>query len=117
MSGARSRNKGARGEREVLEQYRAAQFTGTRGFQSGGQGGGDIAGNMPDVPEVKLAERGTFWPWIEQAQSNAGEARQWVLWIRSNRRPWVVTLSADRYLELLQTEREAQARQLRRGQL
>lgn len=108
MTGAHSRNKGARGEREVLEHYKANKWTGTRGFASGGQGGGDIAGDMPDVPEVKLAERILFWPWIEQAQAAAGNFHHWCLWIRGNRKPWMVVISASRYLELIGRERRLQ---------
>lgn len=84
----------------MLSQYRKAGWTGTRGWQSGGQGGADLAGTMPDAVEVKYAERVTLWPWVEQAQQ-AATGDEWALWIRSNRRPWVVTVSASRYLELL----------------
>lgn len=117
MTGARSRNKGARGELSVLKQFTAAGWTGTRGFASGGQGGADLAGDMPDAVEVKNAERITLWSWVEQASTAAKHVTDWCLWIKSNNRPWVVVVAAERYLELIDIERDQSARQLRRGQL
>jgi len=114
MSGTRSRNKGARGEREVVSLIRARSFDAVRGFASGATGGGDVATDMPDVPEVKLAERITFWPWIDQAQQNVkGTKRGWCLWIRSNHRQWTVSIDAARYLNLIEKERELDARSRR----
>ena len=117
MTGARSRNKGARGELAVLKQFTAAGWDGTRGFASGGQGGADLAGDMPDAVEVKNAERITLWPWVQQASEAAKRKIDWCLWIKSNNRPWVVVLNSERYLELIAVERDQNARQLRRGQL
>lgn len=111
-----SRDKGARGELEVLRIYEAASFAGTRGFQSGGQGGGDIAGDMPDLPEVKFAETVKLYTWVDQAiaaaaggvaGSVAKECINWVLWHRKSRRKWLVTIDGERYIELLVIERES----------
>jgi len=120
MSGRMSRAKGARGEREVLELYREHGFDGTRGFQSGGQGGGDLFGDMPDLVEVKYVEQVRFWSFIDQAASAIIEAaavlesvrrlrqaqKSFVVWIRSNGRPWMTVLPWWRYMELIEKERE-----------
>lgn len=113
--GKMSRDKGARGELEVLRMYQAAGFTGTRGFMSGGMGGGDLAGDMPDLPEVKFAETVKLYTWVDQAVAAAAsgvagtvasECIRWVLWHRKSRRKWLVTIDGERYIELLVTERE-----------
>jgi len=109
--GKMSRDKGARGEREVLEIYREHGFAGTRGFQSGGQGGGDLVGTMPDIPEVKFVETLRFWDHVSQASDavtaigGIGQAVGWCLWIRKSRKPWTVTIPAERYMQLLEIER------------
>lgn len=107
-----SRDKGARGEREVLDLYRKHGFDGTRGFQSGGQGGGDLVGNMPDIPEVKFVEALRFWDHVSQAADAAGavggvgQVVGWCLWIRKSRKPWMVTIPYERYMQLIELERE-----------
>ena len=91
--GKMSRDKGARGELEVLQLYKEYGFNGTRGFQSGGQGGGDLVGDMPDMPEVKFAETVKLYTWVDQAiaaaaggvaGSLAKECINWVLWHRKS---------------------------------
>jgi hypothetical protein len=107
-----SRDKGARGELAVLRLYQSQGWTGTRGFQSGGQGGADLAGTMPDAVEVKNCERILFWDWISQASHAATvDVRHWCLWIKSNRKRWVVVLDYERYLQLIACEREMIARE------
>jgi len=101
-----SRDKGARGEREVLDLYRKHGFDGTRGFQSGGQGGGDLVGNMPDIPEVKFVEALRFWDHVAQAAAAVTDGVGWCLWIRKSRQPWMVTVPSERYMQLIELERE-----------
>lgn len=108
MGGAHSRNKGAQGERDVLSVLLEAGFTGTRGFQSGGQGGGDLTGDMPDVVEVKrTAGPVRFWAWVEQASS---AATAWALVLRKDRDEWLTVIPFHRYIELIVLERESRDR-------
>lgn len=107
MGGSHSRNKGAQGERDVLNAFLKAGFTGTRGFQSGGQGGGDLTGDMPDVVEVKrTAGPVRFWAWVEQASSAASS---WALVLRRDRDEWLTVIPFTRYMELIVLEREGKA--------
>jgi len=108
MGGSHSRNKGAQGERDVLGVFLKAGFAGTRGFQSGGQGGGDLTGDMPDVIEVKrTAGPVRFWAWVEQASSAAAS---WALVLRRDRGEWLTVIPFTRYMELIVLERESRDR-------
>lgn len=107
-NGWQSQSKqGCPGERDVLNAFIEAGFTGTRGFQSGGQGGGDLTGDMPDVVEVKrTAGPVRFWAWVEQASSAASS---WALVLRRDRDEWLTVIPFTRYMELIVLEREGKA--------
>lgn len=115
MSGNHSRLKGARGELEVQEMFRSRGFDCTRGFASGASGGGDLAGNLPDHVEVKRMEQARLYTWIDQVTESIAtgvmssaiyEGFRWVIFHRPSRRPWTVTMPAERYFELLEKERK-----------
>jgi Holliday junction resolvase len=115
LSGNHSRLKGARGELEVQELFRARSFACTRGFASGASGGGDLAGDLPDHVEIKRAEQARLYAWIDQVTESiasgvvtaaVGQAFRWVIFHRPSRREWTVTMPAERYLELISKERE-----------
>jgi len=114
--GATSRNRGARGEVEVVKFYQAAGFNCRRNFMSGAFGGADITGDgMLDMPEVKFVEQVKFWQFVQQARegslSGFGLPILWALWIRRNRETWTVTIDARRYLQLLVCERDTLERE------
>ena len=122
MSGNQSRLKGARGELEVQELFRSRGFNCTRGFASGASGGGDLAGDLPDHVEIKRTEQARLYTWIDQVSDSivsgaagaiAGQIMNWVIFHRPSRRPWTVTMPAERYLDLILKERELE--QLRKG--
>lgn len=108
MTGARSQRKGARGEVEVRDLYRAGGFIARRNFGSGSQGGGDITGYLPDVPEVKRVKRAVrYHEWVAQAQEGAaGTGKPWALWIRVDGGEWTVTTPAEHYMGLLVVEHQ-----------
>lgn len=104
MTGARSQRKGATGEREVVAIYRHSGFEARRNFGSGSQGGGDITGAMPDVPEVKRVKRVVkYHEWVAQAREGASTiGLPWSLWIRVDGDGWNVTIPAEHYMSLLE---------------
>jgi hypothetical protein len=103
MSGAFSRDKGARGEREIVGLLRAHGWTTShRNFQSGGQGNGDIAYSIPGVLlEVKREEKAKVWEWWEDATAKAGPGVIPVVPFRRNRSPWLAMLEFDELCALL----------------
>ena len=103
------RDKGKRGELDVAAIYRALggpyknahRHLETRAIDAGY----DLDGCGSDVPEVKNRARPVPVTKLFDIRVPIGGGYR-VLWNKAHR-VWVVTLDADRYLELLQTEMEA----------
>ncbi len=105
--GKLSRNKGKLGEREVRDLFRDAGFTARRGQQYAGG---------PDSPDVIVEELGTNWHWevkrveklnlrdaVDQAKREAGPDQAFAVFHRRNASPWLVTLDARQFIELLKS--------------
>lgn len=101
--GRASRDKGARGELEVLQLVRDAGWTrATRNFASGAVGNGDLAhGPAGVVFEVKRTERLDLPGAYRQAVEAAGPHDLPVVAHRRSRDPWLATLPLDELLALL----------------
>jgi hypothetical protein len=97
--GRASRQKGQRGEREVRDIFRKHGFDCHRD----GSESGDLKGDLPPGyhPEVKRAERLNIPGWTRQAEGEAGEGEVALLFYRSGRQPWRVSLDADHFIGLL----------------
>ena len=100
-----SRQKGARGEREVAHVLQALGLAAYRGQQfRGGTDSPDVV--CPDLPnihfEVKLVRGGdkTMYKWLEQAIGDAGEKVPVVVH-RSYGREWIAILPFDQFLKLV----------------
>ena len=103
MSGLRSRNKGARGEREIVDILHAHGWPrATRNFASGGTGNGDIAnGPAGTAIEIKYQERLNVPAALDQLMADAHPTDLPLLVHRPSRHPWMVTLALDELLPLL----------------
>ena len=95
-----SREKGKRGELEVINLY----FNGNayRGIQS--RSGSEVADIIcEDLPqfhfEVKRRERGNVLNWITKAQEDALEGTLPVIIHRRSRTPWLITMFADDFFK------------------
>ena len=92
-----SRQKGARGEREVAKILRDAGFSGARrGCQfSGANGDADVVGLDGVWLEIKRNERLNIYEAMEQAQRDAkGMDIPWVVH-RKNNKPWLCTMTFE----------------------
>lgn len=106
-----SRNKGCVGEREFVHFLRERGFKARRGQQySGTETTADIISELPFHFEVKRRETFSLYPSIEQAKSDCGNGTPVVVH-RKSRKPWVVVMYADDFLELV----NARARYLDRS--
>jgi len=97
MSGRRSRNKGASGERELAREiWRLFGVEARRGCQfHGGPDSPDVVTAIPDVHiECKRTERFRLYEALDQAINDAGDQVP-VVMHRSSRRPWVAILRLD----------------------
>lgn len=96
-----SRDKGKVGEREVAALLREYGFEAKRGIQfQGGNDSPDVKHNIPGVHiEVKRVERLNLNAALSQAIEDAmGSGNRPVIFHRSSRQPWLVTVSARDWL-------------------
>lgn len=99
------RQKGARGERELRDQFREAGFLKAhRGVQFCGlQGNADVV--VPELPglyfESKLCQNTSIHAWLSKAESEAQERLPVVCWKKNHSR-WLAFLYLDDFLEIIQ---------------
>ena len=97
MSGRASKEKGKRGERGFRDKLREYGFVAERGWADSI----DIECSLPIHFEVKLTEKLRLTEFYAQAVRDA-EDKTPVVAHRSSRNPWMITLSADDFLTLVQ---------------
>ncbi len=109
-----SRAKGARGEREWAEVLRTHGYEARRGQQfAGGTDSPDVVCSMPNVHfEVKRNEKLNVLEAMEQAQRDKGEGKSPVVAHKRNRGPWLVTLLAEDFFNLISFGLEGLAQQI-----
>ena len=96
-----SRQKGARGERELAKILKEYGYDTRRGQQyCGANGDADVVG-LPGIHiECKRVERLDIYAALEQAVSDAREGETPVVMHRKNGRKWLVTMSLDDWMRL-----------------
>lgn len=97
-----SRDKGIRGEREIVSLLKDEGYDARRGFQMHRRGGEDNPDVMalPGVHiEVKRTESFRLWDALAQAKADCGD-RIPTVWHRRNNCPWVVVLDAHDFMRL-----------------
>ena len=101
--GKMSRDKGQRGEREVVHFLRDHGFEARRGQQHrGGPGSPDVIHSIPNLHiEVKFTERFSLYPAMDQADEDAGDGEVPVVFHRRNSERWVVIMDASDFLRVM----------------
>lgn len=96
-----SRDKGARGERELARKLREYGYGCRRGQQySGANGDADVVG-LPGVHiECKRVERLDLYKAMAQAQADARQGEMPTVMHRKNACEWLVTMPLERWIEL-----------------
>jgi Holliday junction resolvase len=99
--GINSREKGAKGERELARILRERGYDARRGQQfSGANGDPDVVG-LPGIHlEVKRVERLNIYDAISQSIGDARDGEMPVVVHRKNARKWLVTMTLDDFLNL-----------------
>ena len=97
-----SRDKGARGERELADFLRQHGVDARRGQQfHGGPGSPDVVADIPGVHlECKRVEKGSLYDWMAQATRDAG-GKIPVVAHRRNNKEWVAILPMKDLLYLI----------------
>ncbi len=100
--GKMSRDKGKRGELEVVALLQKHGFEARRGQQfRGGGDSPDVIHNMDGLAgEVKLRETLSLYPTLEKAAEDDADKTP-VVFHRRNRKPWIVALYAEDFLDLM----------------
>ena len=101
--GRMSKNKGARGERELANELeRLFKCQAHRGRQySGGSESPDVVTTIDGVHiECKRVEQFRLWDALEQANSDCGDKTP-IVCHRKNNKPWVVVVELDKHPELI----------------
>lgn len=100
--GKPSRDKGARGEREVTRLFRAFGFDCDRVPNSGGLFiPGDVAGIEGFHVEVKRCERLDVSGWLRQARDEAPDGATPLVVFRRSNEVWQAVLSFSALLQLM----------------
>jgi len=98
------RDKGARGEREVAELFRAHGFDCDRVPNSGGlRLRGDLYGDLPVHVEVKRQNTARPWLWLAQAEAEAPPDTVAVVAFRRDRSDWYAMLPLEELVRLLRS--------------
>jgi len=98
-----SRTKGKVGEREWASVCRSAGFDARRGqqFAGGGDSPDVVCGDLPGIHfEVKRVQNLQIQKAMEQAQADCGDKAP-VVAHRRNREPWLVTMLAEDWFNLI----------------
>ena len=95
-----SREKGKRGEREVVALLKTYGFTARRGQQNrGGSDSPDVIHSMNNVHvEVKFRENFNLPAALKKAWEEGGKGVLPVVFHRKKRQPWMVTMDAHHFL-------------------
>ena len=101
-----SRQKGARGERELAEKLREYGYETRRGQQySGANGDADVVG-IPGIHiECKRVERLNIDEALSQAERDARDGEMPVVMHRKNRAEWKVTMLLDDFMRIWERSR------------
>lgn len=100
-----SRQKGARGERELAAVLREHGFECRRGQQyCGANGDADVVGITGVHIECKRVESLNIHKAMEQAKSDARENELPAVFHRKNGKPWLVTMTLEDWMKIFKGE-------------
>ena len=97
-----SRQKGARGERELAELLRSYGYEARRGQQySGANGDADVTGVDGFHIECKRVEQLNIYKAMEQSERDARDGEIPIVCHRKDRKGWLVTIKFDDFMGVI----------------
>ena len=102
-----SRDKGARGERELASLLREYGYDARRGQQySGANGDADVVGLDGIHIECKRNERLNIYDAMSQAKHDARQGEMPTVMWRKNNSEWLVTMTINDWMEIYRRSRD-----------
>ncbi len=102
-----SKQKGARGERELSSKLKEYGYSTRRGQQyCGANGDADVVGLNGVHIEVKRVERLNIYDAITQAKTDANKGEMPTVFHRKDRCEWLVTMRLDDYMKMYRAYEE-----------
>jgi len=101
--GKSSRERGKRGEREVVHLLRSHGYEARRGQQfQGSPDSPDVISNFHDCHiEVKRTETLSLYKAMEQAKEDASEEQRPIVFHKRNGKEWLIVMEAEELFKLL----------------
>lgn len=105
--GKSSRTKGHSFERAVARWFRNHGIPAKRGWQSraGGKEEADVMIDLPYHVECKALARSSVYKFFEQAARDCPAGRVPVVIMKADRKPWLVVMLADDWIENINEEK------------
>ncbi len=103
-----SNQKGKRGERELANYFKKHGYYDARRGQQycGANGDADVVGLHGIHAECKRVEKLNVYKAMEQAKADAKNGDIPVVFHRKNRKPWIVTMYLEDWIELYKSMKE-----------
>lgn len=103
-----SKQKGAKGERELAHKLKEYGYDAKRSVQYNGKDGqADVVG-LPHIHcEIKRVERLNIYDAIDQAKRDAKNGDSPTVFHRKNRCNWLVTMELDEFMKIYRVYEEA----------
>jgi Holliday junction resolvase len=99
-----SKQKGARGERELRDELRKHGYNASRSVQyCGANGDSDVVGLQGIHIEVKRVEKLNIEDAMKQAIADAKEENKPAVFHRKNNKKWLVTMLLDDWIKLYES--------------
>jgi Holliday junction resolvase len=107
MAKINSKAKGSQGERELSNKFKEQGFDTRRSQQfCGANGDADVVGLDGIYVECKRVEKLNIGTAMEQAISDHKDGEKPTVFHRKNRKPWMVTMLMDDWIELYKAWRK-----------
>jgi Holliday junction resolvase len=96
-----ARNKGKRGEREIVRELTEQGYEAFRGWQAAGPTEADIVSNFPFHLEVKFQERLNIYAAISQAENDSKGLKPYAIIFRKSRYNWHAAIELEQFIKLV----------------
>jgi Holliday junction resolvase len=101
VSGTRSRDRGKRGEREIVRILHEEGYEAFRGWQAAGPTEADIVSNFPFHLEVKYVENLNIYRAIQQAHGDSKGLKPYAVIFRKSNSRWHAAIDLAHFIKLV----------------